>query len=322
MSEPGVPNPADPPQEKAGENVGKPDQQGIVPVVNLQKPEPNPLDRLQPPVDPPPPGTVEPATHPEYYSDIDLVDDERIDFRRASGSPPPPAAYRDLRRQIEDVARLVRTLFQDDKVRLRKFLLQLHLTADSGLRGTNSNLDIGLDNLQDVKNNITDEFPAVRGKIWWSNFGLLLGVIVATMVASGIYRYFTQSWFPAASTTSVWPSLELALFLIPLGTAIGLFVEFIFRVNDDIPYEQLRAINPGRWRPFQRAFNTILVGYIFAGILGIGAFQVGVGSVLLNEFIDKKPMLSLVIGFVTGFAFPYVRDLVQQFRPVRRDSPG
>jgi len=30
--------------------------------------------------------------------------------------------------------------------------------------------------------------------------------------------------------------------------------------------------------------------------------------------------LSLAIGFVTGFAFPYVRDLVQQFRPIRRDA--
>jgi hypothetical protein len=97
-------------------------------------------------------------------------------------------------------------------------------------------------------------------------------------------------------------------------------VEFIFRVSDDIPYEQLRAINPGRWKPFQRTFNTVIVGYIFAGILGIGAFKVGVGSILLNDFIDKTPMLSLVIGFISGFAFPFVRDLVQQFRPERRDA--
>jgi hypothetical protein len=106
----------------------------------------------------------------------------------------------------------------------------------------------------------------------------------------------------------------------PVGVLIGLFVEFIFRVSDDVPYDQLRAINPGRWKPFQRAFNTVLVAYIFAAILAVGAFQVGVASVLLNDFIDKKPELSLAIGFVTGFAFPFVRDLVQQFRPTRRDG--
>jgi H+/Cl- antiporter ClcA len=198
----------------------------------------------------------------------------------------------------------------------------LHLTADSGLRGPNSDLDIGLDNLQDVKNDIADEFPAVRGKIWWWNCGILIGAIAICLLAMGVYHNFTNSWIPAVSASSKLPSIWLAAFLIPLGAAIGLFVEFVFRVNDDVPYDQLRTINPGRWKPFQRAFNTIIVGYIFAGILGIGAFQVGVASVLLNDFIGDKPILSLVIGFVTGFAFPYVRDLVQQFRPVKRDSPG
>jgi hypothetical protein len=100
----------------------------------------------------------------------------------------------------------------------------------------------------------------------------------------------------------------------------GLFIEFIFRVNDDIPYEQLRAINPGRWKPFQRALNTIIVAVVFAAILATQIIQVGVSGVLLNQLSSGKPWLAIIVGFVTGFAFPYVRDLVQQVRPVAREA--
>jgi hypothetical protein len=55
-------------------------------------------------------------------------------------------------------------------------------------------------------------------------------------------------------------------------------------------------------------------------MLGVGAVQVGVSKILLNDFIPQQPALALVIGFVTGFAYPLVRDLVQQFRPVKRDA--
>jgi len=263
------------------------------------------------------------GTHPEYYSEIIFVEGEdRLDFKRAAGPQAPPIAYRQFRKQIEDVGRLVRILFKDDAARRAKFFEMLHVTADSGLRGRDCSLDVGADNLQDVKDSIADEFPAVRGKIWWWNFGILVATVAVCGLASGMLRYTTGVWIPAMQANSIWPSLERAAFLIPLGAVIGLFVEFIFRVGDDVPYEQLRAINPGRWKPFQRAFNTLLVAYIFAAMLGAGAFQVGVASILLNDFVDKKPELSLAIGFVTGFAFPYVRDLVQQFRPVKRESTG
>jgi hypothetical protein len=263
------------------------------------------------------------GAHPEYYSQIRFdheANPPRIDFIRGSGAEGPPPEFRALRRQIEDVARVVRILFEHDRRRRTEFFGQLHVTADSGLRGRNSSVEIGSDNLLDVKNNIADAFPAVRGRIWWWNFALLLGVIAICVTASGFYYHAKGAWAPAVDGASVWPTLQLAVFLIPLGVVVGLFVEFIFRVGDDIPYEQLRAINPGRWRPFQRAFNTIVVAYVFAGILGAGAFQVGVANVLLNDFIGDKPYLSLAIGFVTGFAFPYVRDLVQQFRPAKRDG--
>jgi hypothetical protein len=263
----------------------------------------------------------EPASHPEYYSAIMVSDDGlRLDYLRAPKSGVPPLAYNTLRQQIEEVSRLVRILFQDDHRRLERFIGQLHVTADSGLRGPDCNTEIGAANLQEVKNHIADEFPAVRGKIWWSNLGLLGGAVAVCALASIILHHNSNEWYPASVAGSIWPSLTLAVFLIPLGVMVGLFVEFIFRVSDDIPYEQLRAINPGRWKPLQRAFNTVLVAYIFAGILAADAVQVGVANILLNKFIGDQPVLSLVIGFVTGFAYPFVRDLVQQFRPVKRDA--
>ena len=66
-------------------------------------------------------------------------------------------------------------------------------------------------------------------------------------------QMFVQSGAPSG------PAIALAAFLIPIGVAVGLFTEFVLRVNDDIPYEQLRAINPGRWQPIARALKG--VGY-------------------------------------------------------------
>ncbi|MFB9267379.1 hypothetical protein ACFFWD_30245 [Bradyrhizobium erythrophlei] len=261
-----------------------------------------------------------PASHPVYYEKVDIVDDDppRLDFIKPLTAQPPPLAVRALRRQIEDVCRLVRILFQDDKTRLDKFFRQLHLTADSGLRGQTSSVEIGLDNLQDVKDSIADAYTVVRGKLWWSNVTLLALSVLYCGIGTAVFRYNLGQW-PWLATAG-WQTLVVAALLIPVGTMAGLFIEFIFRVNDDIPYEQLRAINPGRWKPFQRALNTTIVALIFAAILAADIIKVGVSNVLLNEFVSGKPFLSLVIGFVTGFAFPYVRDLVQQVRPVSRDA--
>lgn len=117
-----------------------------------------------------------------------------------------------------------------------------------------------------------------------------------------------------------WAALLMAFFLIPIGALTGLFAEFIFNINDDIPYEQLRAINPGRWNPVYRAINTTIVAYVLAFILAMDILKVGVGSVLLNDYVSTRPFLSLTIGFITGFAFPYVRDLIQEVRPAKREA--
>ena len=268
------------------------------------------------------------GNHPVYYSEIELEngDQPRLDFKLARPPQPVPAKFSELRKEIEDVERLVRVLFQDDRKRLEKFFLQLHMTADTGLRGPDCSAERGAEDLQEAKDNITDEFPAVRERLWWWNFSILAGALALCGVASGIFYWYSTAgdWFPyPRADSNKWPAVELSAFLIPLGVAIGLFVEFVFRLNDDVPYDKLRAVNPGRWRPLQRAINTIVVAYIFAATLGLGVVTVGVAGITLNDFIQgnpAKPELSIAIGFITGFAFPYVRDLMQQFRPTKQEK--
>jgi hypothetical protein len=259
------------------------------------------------------------APHPIYYSDVqlDLKDDPpRIDFVRAHGADVPPADMRALRQSIEDVARMVRIVFQNDRAQLQQFFTQLHITAWSGLVGDQSSVDIGMDNLGDVKASIADAFPAVRGRMWTANLKILLvvGAVCGAASAGVIWYYSGGAHGPAPN----WYAYLLAVFLIPIGVAIGLFVEFVLRVNDDIPYDQLIGINPGRWKPVARAVNTLVVAYVFAALLAMGAFKVGVGNLLLNDFTSQNPGLSVAIGFVTGFAFPYVRDIVQKVKPTTR----
>jgi len=276
-----------------------------------------PADEVENEEEPPAREEDDPASHPVYYEAVSVADDDpsRLKFRRPPTAEAPPPAVRAMRRQVEDVSRLVRILFQDDEARRKQFVGQLKEAAESGLVGPNSNVEIGLENLQDVKDGIADAYTAIRSKLWRANLVLLGSAIACCGIASAAFLFLgAQSLWLA---TSGWPMYIAIGLMIFLGTMAGLFLEFIFRVNDDIPYDQLRAINPGRWKPLHRAMNTTIVAAIFAAILAAKIFQVGVGSVLLNDFVTKS-WLAVVIGFVTGFAFPYVRDLVQQVRPVSR----
>jgi len=261
------------------------------------------------------------ATQAAYYQKIEFVNDSfpRLKFiRLVTAQPPPPAVFA-FRRQIEDVCRLVRILFPSDKVRIPLFFTRLQAAADAGLSDPNASIEVGLDNLQDIKDSIADAYTDIRAKLWWWNIGLLAAGVAFCGLGVAALKGLGGVWLWDVNSKD-WLAWVVAGSLIPLGAMAGLFIEFIFRVNDDIPYEQLRAINPGRWKPFQRALNTIIVAIVFAAILAAQIIQVGVSGVLLNELSSGKPWLAVIVGFVTGFAFPYVRDLVQQVRPVAREA--
>ena len=267
-------------------------------------------------------GKFKPADPKTKYFETCVVvneDPPRLDFQRAPNAPAPTKELNDLRRQIEDVVRLVRVLFENDPSRRRHFLDELAKGAAVGLCGDNWNTELGLDNLQSTKNEIADVYPSLRAVIWqWNAWAVAVAALACGLASVDLHArlgVWVPDFGPGHDPLANW---ALAVFLIPLGATLGLFAEFLFRVNDDIPYERLQAINPGRWKPAQRAVNTIVVAFILAAILGMGALKLGAGDVLLNDFVGANPYLSGVIGFLTGLAFPYVRDLLQQFQPLKK----
>jgi hypothetical protein len=264
-----------------------------------------------------------------YYTRVDVNDvrnPTRLDLVRDPQSPTPPEAMRILSRGIQEVGRLVTTVFSFDPALRKKFFEELHITADVGLVGSNFNTDTGLDNLAEVKGNIADQFPAIRTHYWRTYARYVVNSAVLLILGGLIYYLGTVGWCfgPKPAPDGDYHPLvimAIAAFWIPVGVAIGLFLEYNSRVDTNIPYEKLQSINAARWDPFQRFVNTVLSGYVFATIMGIGIVQVGVSSILLNNFATKQPYLALVIGFVTGFAAPYVQDIISQTRPVTRGAP-
>lgn len=303
----GAPDPIVPPEEEAP-IIQAPEVKLVAPTAEIKEDD-KPVAQPQ----------NDAAAQPIYYQKIEIVEEKfpRLKFERLVTAQPPPPSVLAFRRQIEDVCRLVRILFQDNKDRLI-FFKRLQTAAAAGLSDQNASIEVGLNDLQDVKNSIEDAYTDIRGKLWWSNVKLLGTAIAYCGVGTAVLKFAGGIWLWQA--TAGWQAWVVAALLIPLGAMAGLFIEFIFRVNDDIPYEQLQSINPGRWKPLQRAVNTSVVATIFAAILAAQIIQVGVSGVLLNELASGKPWLSVVIGFVTGFSFPYVRDLVQQVRPVAREA--
>ncbi|MGR9500097.1 hypothetical protein ACU8OJ_25375 (plasmid) [Rhizobium leguminosarum] len=257
-----------------------------------------------------------------YYEKVEFVEGPipRIEFTRRKGSPSPPAALREFRREISDIAQLIRLVFQKDRARRTQFFKELHAVAQSGAAGHDYSVDVGLDGLEELKARIAYEFPLVRGYVWWWNFAITAFMFAVCATASAAYYWHFGVWIPDFKTDkSAEVSLMFAAFLIPLGVAVGLFAEFVLRVGDNVTYSQLNEINPGRWKPVQRAINTILIACIFSAMLAKGVFHIGVAGTLLNDFWMEDPLVSVGVGFITGFSYPFVRDILQQVRPERRE---
>ena len=83
-------------------------------------------------------------------------------------------------------------------------------------------------------------------------------------------------------------------------------------------YDQLLNLDPSRWKPMQRLMITIGIAFIFAFLLAFKIVQVGIGSILLNDFIDKTPGLALAVGGITALAFATVRDIIFRISPAER----
>ena len=82
-----------------------------------------------------------------------------------------------------------------------------------------------------------------------------------------------------------------------------------------VSYEQLLNLDPSRWRPRQRLLITVGISFIFAFLLAYNAVQVGIGSLLLNDFVSKTPAMALAVGGITGLAFAAVQDIIYRVKP-------
>jgi hypothetical protein len=236
---------------------------------------------------------------------------------------------RDLIRDIFAVEHVIRILFGEPKYKAerKQFLKGLMTSAKAGLCGTDYDIEIGQLDLSLIQDKIADAFPMLRDALWKSYFyivalftlffGPLGCILYYYLIVKHVFADHNKALLDAVPALS---QICLALVWIPFGVPIGIFLEFVFRVGENVTYDGLLAINPGRWKPWRRTASTLITAYVFAFIIGVGAFQIGIGSILLNEFISTRPWLSIAVGFVTGFTFPYVRDIVTQFKPERRDA--
>jgi hypothetical protein len=107
----------------------------------------------------------------------------------------------------------------------------------------------------------------------------------------------------------------LAAFWIPAGAAICVWAEFALRTQAGLSYEQLLNLDPSRWRPRQRLLITVGVAFIFAFLLAFDTVQVGLGSLLLNDFVRKTLALALAVGGITGLAFAALQDIIFRIQP-------
>src|SRR5712691_7617783 len=207
---------------------------------------------------------------------------------------PQTREMRDLVRDIFAVEHLIRILFHRPEYRAQRkeFFEGLSYAAKTGLSGSDYDIEIGRLNLGLTQDRIVDEFPKLRDALWKSYFrivvwfGLGFGVLGCLLY----YHLFVKHVFAdhnraLLDAVPAFPQVCLALVLIPFGVSVGIFLEFIFRVGEKISYDGLLAMNPGRRKPWERTASTLITAYVFAFIVGVGAFQIGIAGILLNDFI-------------------------------------
>ena len=265
------------------------------------------------------------SLRPVYFVDVVLStpgNPRSINLIRAEYAEDPPAPMMALIQQVSTLARSIRRVFGEAPAERRALFEPLHKAADLGLRGNQYSVDSANSELVNVKMAIVDNFATVRDAIWKRNLWHLS--LAALLALPGLFLFYAAQrglWGVPQIENGEFPpnvAAAIATFWIPLGVAMGIFLEFSYSVDQEITFDALVTMNPGRWRPGQRLLNTTLSAYCFAAIMALKAVEIGVMSLLLNDFTSTRPLLSIAVGFVTGFAFPYMRDLIYKFKPVER----
>jgi hypothetical protein len=259
---------------------------------------------------------------PAFYKEIKLapsVDNPRRLVFIAAGGLKPPNEMLLLRQDYDRTARVASVLFEDEIGTRKELFLLLHEAADRGLRGATFDIEDGRANLVEVRETILDYAHKIRNTrlkeyttllVLFGIFPLIFGVTV--LLTSGF------GWLNRPPVGEAYDPLFawiLAAFWIPAGAAICVWGEFALRMQAGLSYEQLLNLDPSRWRPGQRLLITIGISFIFAFLLAFDAIQVGLGSLLLNDFTKKTPAMALAVGGITGLAFAAVQDIIFRIKP-------
>jgi hypothetical protein len=258
-----------------------------------------------------------------FYNDIQLApsveNPKRLVFAAAPGAPKPPDELRMLRQDYERTARVAAVLFEDESEMRKEIFLLLHQSADRGLRGPHFSIEDGRANLIEARETILDLSHKVRDKRL-KDYTRLLVIYGVTPLLLGAMIFLTNGfgWLNHPLPNYPFEPLFvciLAALWIPAGAAMCVWGEFALRMQSGLSYEELLNLDPSRWRPGQRLLITVGIAFIFAFLLAFDAIQVGVGSLLLNDFSKKTPAMALAVGGITGLAFAAVQDIIFRIRP-------
>jgi hypothetical protein len=260
---------------------------------------------------------------PTFYKEIGLAplndNPRRLVFIAALNAPKPPDELLSLRQDYERTARVVSVLFEDERETRKEIFLLIHQAADRGMRGSAFSIEDGRANLVEVRETILDYAYNVRNKRL-KEYTILLVVVGIIPLILGAVVLLTGGfgWLNRPASGQPYDPLFawiLAAFWIPAGAAICVWGEFVLRMQAGLSYEQLLNFDPSRWRPGQRLLITIGISFILAFLLAYDAIQVGLGGLLLNEFVKKTPAMALAVGGITGLAFAAVQDIIFRIKP-------
>jgi hypothetical protein len=258
-----------------------------------------------------------------FYKEIDFApsseNPRRLVFVSAEGASKLPDEMLVLRQDYERTARLVSVLFEDEVATRKDIFLLLHQGADRGLRGPEFSIEDGRTNLLEARETIVDLAHKIRDQRLREYTRLLVLFGVAPLLL-GVAVFLTAGfgWLNRPAPNRPYDELfawSLAALWIPAGASICVWAEFALRMQAGLSYEQLLNLDPSRWRPGQRLLITVGISFIFAFLLAFDAVQVGVGSLLLNDFAKNTPGLALAVGGITGLAFAAVQDIIFRVKP-------
>lgn len=274
-----------------------------------------------------------------YFDNVQIdstVDPSHLNYTRAKGSGSLPTNIREFQREIDSVAHItVLTLTSRRSLQDRLDVFsRLVDAARIGCCGPNYDLAAGKDELAAAKQALEDVGYVIRGRWFWRYTGLLaLASIFCGLPGAFLLFYgIPEGWlFTAAQLKALglqnltiigddkhYPlalCIMVSAFWIPFGCAVGIWLEFALRTDSGISSESLILLHPGRWNPGQRIALTTGISYVFAILLGFNIFVVGLASIVLNDFVTTKPYVSFLIGFITGFGLPFVRDMLYKVKP-------